>query len=204
MSLVVMISAFMNKPVKGFARTAQIRVVNIKGSLLPNSRLQCLKAAEKLDASHLLFVDTDQTFPADLLHRLLAHHKDVVAANIATKSIPANTTARQFSSTDPQGIPVYSDEGMVGLERVWRVGTGVMLISRKAYKQLPHDCFHVRYMPERDVYQGEDWTMCEALEKAGVPIYVDHAISRRIGHLGTLDYGHDLVGLVKKEEKDAA
>jgi hypothetical protein len=61
------------------------------------------------------------------------------------------------------------------------------------------------YKPEVDAYQGEDWNMCEALEKAGVPIYVDHDLSKRIGHVGTFKYTHEVVGQIVREEiKDAA
>jgi hypothetical protein len=179
-------------------------VVNVKGSILPKQRLEILKAAKACEATHLLFVDSDQTFPPDLLHRMVARGKDIVACNIATKQIPANTTARK-KSADPQGEAVYTDEDSVGLERVWRVGTGVMLLSAKAYNQIPHGAFAMTYKPEVDAYQGEDWNMCEALEKAGVPIYVDHDLSKRIGHVGTFKYTHEVVGQIVREEiKDAA
>ena len=40
--------------------------------------------------------------------------------------------------------------------------------------------------------------MWERLEKAGVKLYVDHDVSLDVGHLGTLNYQHDLV--VKQTE----
>ena len=199
-SLLSMMGYFMNNPVKGM-RTHEFRLVNIKGSILSTSRLNGIKAAKAMDASHLLFIVSDHTFPPDMLNQLLSWKKDVVAANCVTKSIPACTTARSFSATDPQGDIVYSDEKMVhNLERVWRVGTGVMLISKRAYNQIPHDCFTIKYMPEADVYQGEDWTMCEAMDKLGIPIYVDHKLSREVGHLGILNFTHDYVGSIIRDE----
>src|SRR5687768_12500717 len=199
-SLISLMGYFMNNKVPGYNQH-QFRVVNIKGSILPTSRLNGLKVAKEVGASHLLYLDSDHTFPPDMLNRLLKWNKDVVAANCVTKSIPSMTTARAYNPDDPQGTPVFSDEGLEGiLERVWRVGTGVMLLSRKAYMQIPHSAFGMTYKPDADTYQGEDWTMCEALEKAGVPIYADHRLSRQVGHIGMLNYTHDYVGTIIKEE----
>lgn len=198
MCLLKAIMRYLHEPLNG-QKIHDCQVVNIKGSLLPTSRLNAVKAAKETGATHLLFIDTDHVFPTDLMHRLLEHNKDVVSVNCATKSIPANTTARLYNPVDPQGTVVYSKpDTKPNLQQVWRVGTGVMLITVKALKKIPHDCFAVKYMEDRDVYQGEDWTMCEAFEKAGVPIYIDHQLSREIGHLGIFDYGHDLTGLNEK------
>lgn len=198
-SLISMMGYFMNNKVPG-STTSQFRVVNVKGSILPTLRLNGLKAAKAIGASHLLYVDSDHTFPPDMLNRLLKWKKDCVAVNCVTKSIPSTTTARSHVEGDSHGAIVYSDPGNVGqLARVWRVGTGVMLLSKRAYNQIPHEAFAMTYKPEADTYQGEDWTLCEALENAGVPIYIDHAVSRQVGHVGILNYTHDLVGTIIKE-----
>lgn len=193
-SLISLVAKFAVTPVPGYS-SHELRVANIKGSILPRSRLRGLKAAKSGDATHLLFIDSDHTFPPDLLHMLLRHQKDVVAANCTTKTIPACPTARK-KSVDPKGELVYSDPDSIGLERVWRVGTGVMLLTRKAFMQIPHDAFEMPFLSDIDDYQGEDWTMCAALEKAGVPIYVDHGVSRLVGHMGMLEYTHDYVGSI--------
>ena len=197
-SLISMLGYFANNRV-GVARTQQYQVVNVKSSILPRSRLIGLKAAKQANASHLLYLDSDHTFPPDLLNRLLKWGKDCVSVNCVTKSIPAMTTAREFNSNNKQGDVIYSDLESEGLQRVWRIGTGIMLLSKRAYTQIPHEAFAMPYMPDEDTYQGEDWTMCEALEKAGVPIYIDHRLSRQVGHLGMLNYTHDYVGTIIRE-----
>ena len=201
-SLISMMGYFMNTPVKGMD-THEFRVVNIKGSILPTSRLNGLKAAKAIGATHLLYVDSDHTFPPDMLHQLLRWNKDCVAVNCTTKSIPSMTTARTFSETNRQGNVIYSDEDKKGqLEHVWRIGTGVMLLSAKAYNQIPHSAFSMPYMPEADVYQGEDWSLCEALTTAGVPIYVDHGLSREVGHIGNFTYTHEFVGEISRAPRE--
>jgi len=201
-SLISMMGYFMNNRVPGYT-SHQFRVINIKGSILPTSRLNGLKAAKAIEATHLLYIDSDHTFPPDTLNQLLKWKKDCVAANCVTKSIPSMTTARSFNPEDKQGTPVFSDpQGPTDnpLQKVWRVGTGVMLLSARAYNQIPHSAFAMTYKPDSDVYQGEDWSLCEALESFGCPIYVDHRLSRQIGHVGMFNFTHDYVGTLQQEE----
>lgn len=190
--LINMVSSFPNLRTPGY-RSQELRVVNVRSSILSKNRLDAVKAAKAMHAHYILFLDTDHTFPKDLIQRLVAHGKLVVAANCVTKQIPANTTARYKSETIPQGNPVYTDD-KIGLEEVWRVGTGVMLIALSVFDKIGNGVWDMKYLPEADTYQGEDWSFCEACAKAGIPIYVDHTISRRIGHLGTYEFTHDVVG----------
>lgn len=170
-------------------------VHNKRGSILANMRQDMVTQAIENHATHLLFIDSDQTFPRDTFHRLMKHKKQVVAANIATKVIPSSPTAR-LKGNGSLGIPIATMEASPELEEVWRVGTGIMLINlnifkRKELKTGPW--FTQRWNEETNAYVGEDWAFCEELEKAGVKLYIDHKVSLEIGHLGTLNYGHDLV-----------
>lgn len=174
----------------------------VRGSILTKSRLDCLREARRMDVDYLFFVDTDQTFPRKTLHMLINRRKDVVAANIATKQIPSSPTARLKG---PGGLkdwkPVYTDPESSGLQQVDRVGTGLILLSRHAYRALPYSCFDMRYRADIDEVQGEDWSMCEALEQLGIDIWVDHDLSKEVGHVGDYEYRHEVVGeLVSIEE----
>lgn len=195
---------FMHARIEGYSSQTLVPL-NVRGSILSRSRWASILEALRHEASHLFFVDSDQTFPRDALHQLLAHKVDCVAANIATKQIPATTTARYApKGNDPgYGTPVYTDDKK-GLERVWRVGTGVMLLRTDVLRRLKQPILEVRWKPEVNDYGGEDWALCEALEAAGVDIWVDHTLSRQIGHLGEFEYTHDYIGEVKREEANAA
>lgn len=174
----------------------EMRVANVRSSILPKNRLDIIKVAKKANADYLLFIDSDHTFPADLPHRLIAHNKPIVALNCVTKTIPAQPTARAYKEGDPQGTVVYSDPDKHGLEQVWRVGTGVMLIRKDALEQIPHSAWAMVYKENGDTYQGEDWTFCEACEELKIPIFVDHDTSRLVGHIGNFEYIHEYVGEV--------
>lgn len=172
----------------------ELRVANVRSSILSKNRLDLVKLAKKADVDFLLMVDSDHTFPADMLHKLIGHNKPVVAVNCVTKQIPAQPTARRKKEGDHQGELVFSDEGNAGLERVWRVGTGVMLIRKDVLEKVPHSAWGMTYKEDADTFQGEDWGFCEACEELGIPIYVDHTLSRKVGHIGAFEYTHDVVG----------
>lgn len=193
--LVSMVASFTSQRVPGYA-SIELRVVNVRSSILPKNRHDLVREAQRLHATHLLFLDTDHTFPRDLIHQLASHGKMVVAANCVTKQIPSCPTARKKSVLDPKGKIVYTDEESVGLEKVWRVGTGVMLVNMRVFEEIGTGVWDMKYLPEVDTYQGEDWSFCEACEKAGISIYVDHDVSKQIGHVGNYEFTHDVVGIL--------
>lgn len=191
LNLMGLIMAFNQHRVKNFD-TQELRVIHNRGSILPKQRREIVKIAQEWGATHLLWLDCDHTFPAHLLHALIDANKKVIGINCVTKSTPANPTARLKSDTVIHGVPTFSLPGK-GLERVWRLGTGVMLVDMEVYEKTGANIFHMFYREEVDNYQGEDWTMCEAMEKHGYEIWVDHDLSLSVGHIGMLEYRHDLV-----------
>jgi len=175
------------------ARGMSCSVSNPRGSILPTLRHKAVRFALDQGATHLLFIDSDQTFPKETAEILLSHGKDVVAANIATKQFPSTPTAR-LRGDGIAGDPVYTLPKSPRLQRVWRVGTGVMLVKTSVFKRLgPPPWFEVNWVPELESYRGEDWFFCEKLEKAGIPIFVDHGLSAQVGHVGDCEFTHEMV-----------
>lgn len=197
MDLVNMVAAFSSKRVPGY-RSQELRVVNVRSSILSKNRHDAVQQARHFAATHMLFLDTDHTFPPDLPHRLAAHGKRIVAANCVTKTLPATPTARKKAES-PAGEVVYTDMDSGGLEEVWRIGTGVMLIKLDVFDTIGNGVWETKYLPEADTYQGEDWAFCEACEKANIPLYIDHNVSRWVGHEGHLVFTHELVGEIARE-----
>ena len=190
----------------GDAPTQALYINHVQGSTLPRSRSFIVQEALKLNATHLLFLDCDHTFPRNLLHRLLMHKKDIVAINCPTKTIPSSPTARykpQKPDDPVSGIPVYSDPDKHGLEQVWRVGTGIMLVRMNVFHRIGRKVFDMFWHDEVEDYQGEDWTMVTAMDAAGYKIYVDHDLSRECGHIGFFTYTHDHIGEIVRESVDS-
>lgn len=179
----------------------EVLFIDKRTSNLPRSRQECLEDALMQDCTHALFLDTDQTFPMDTAHRLLRWKKPVVACNIPLKIMPSFPTARARSAS-PFGSPIFSNlNNKVGLEKVWRVGSGIMLIEMASLAKIDKPWFEIRYSDKHAQFVGEDWYFVKKLEDAGFDIYVDHELSRLVGHVGTFQYTH---GHIQAMEEQAA
>lgn len=179
-----------------------IVVLTKKTSMLPRSRHEALADALMQGCTHLLFLDSDQTFPPDICHKLMAHKKPVVAANIALKVMPSFPNARGRGPT-AFGVPITSDPWKHGLEKVWRVGSGIMLIDLSIMEKIPKPWFEIRWNKDEEQYVGEDWFFCEQVEKAGFDIFIDHDVSRTVGHEGDFTYTHQHIPQIEEERKSA-
>lgn len=105
-----------------------LQIIAKKTSILPKSRQEIVEDAIKAKCTHVLFVDSDQVFPGSTVHRLAQWGKQVVGCNVATKVLPSAPTVRNESPDWFAGSPVYST-GARGLEEVWRIGCGILLID---------------------------------------------------------------------------
>lgn len=186
------------KPLKGGGNIGQLMLWNTKGSILSRSRHTLARKAMETDSTHLLMIDSDMTFPNWTLHRLLEHDVDVVAANCSTKVLPSLPTARQNDGSRAGAL--VDSRGKTGIEKVWRVGTGVMLVKTKIFRKMEQPWFGIPWNEGNDDYTGEDWTMCQALQDAGIPVYVDHTLSQHIGHIGSFTYTMQHIKEIQNEQ----
>jgi hypothetical protein len=83
----------------------EMAVLNHKTSMLWAARQHFGEMALKYSFTHLLFIDTDQSFPASVVARLLTHQRAVVACNIATKVDPPMETACKGSTKPASSSP---------------------------------------------------------------------------------------------------
>jgi hypothetical protein len=127
-------------------------------------------------ATHVLWLDADMTFPPDAALRLLAHGRDIVAANYMTRVAPSRPTARK------DGQCVSSAEKS-GLDAVDLVGMGVFLMKTSVVAEIPSPRFWYSTPTET-----EDVYFCSLLRAAGHSIYIDHDLSKQVGHIGTHTY----------------
>lgn len=173
-------------------------VLEKRMSTLPRARQELLEDALLQGCTHALFLDSDQAFPNDTAHRLLAANKPVIACNIALKVVPSFPTARMRGPTH-FGIPL-SSHGRSGLEKVWRIGTGIMLIDLSIVRDLPKPWFEIRWSDKANQFVGEDWYFLGKLEKAGHgDFWIDHDLSRQIGHVGHFMFTHANIPNVEME-----
>ena len=184
-------------PVREFKHTWSLQ--NTRGSILPQLRQNLVDHALENGATHLLMIDSDQTFPHNLAIDWLKEDRPVIAANVATKTMPSWPTARKKVG-GLAGTPIYSDVANQRFEKVWRVGTGVVMLRRDVLEKLPRPAFTPYWHKELDKYVFEDWVLMEHIEAAGFDIVVDHKMSQEIGHIGDYEFTHKHVGMTRRAD----
>jgi hypothetical protein len=155
-------------------------------SSISENRSHLVIQAAQSGADAMLFLDSDHTFPADALLRLIGHQKPVVGANYTRRMNPANPTA---SKAAPGGeyVPVHTTKALAEageLEQVAALGLGLCLIQMAPLGPISWPLFQENMNGSR-LGIGEDVFFFRKLEAAGVPVFVDHALSWEVGHIAS-------------------
>lgn len=155
-----------------------IRFRYVEGSRIENARTALTQWALDEGASHLFMVDDDMVPPADALVRLLAHRVPVVGGYVQCRvsTYPPPPEALRLDNNG-QLRHVFP----IGLERVFFVGTGCILIETEVLRSLGSEWF--RSSPDS---AGEDLHFAKRCLEAGIPVYVDGDVS--CGHVYRLTF----------------
>ncbi len=169
------------------------------GTLLPDMRNALATEAIKQGATHVLWLDTDMTFPPDTLERLYQHGKPIVGAGYSQRKEPA----RPVSAKD--GVWVYTEEESTGIEEVDYIGQGCLLVETAVYEHLDKPWHQLGWHPEKKHVVGEDVYFCRMARGIGAPTFIDHDLTKEIGHIGyrTFTYKDALAarpGLIAKQK----
>lgn len=152
-------------------------------SLIPFSRKILAEYAIKNGMTHMLWIDSDMKFPADTIMRLARHDKPIVGINAMSRRPPFRCTAQSSP-----GQPLVTRPDSTGLEKVERMGFGLVWIATEVFRQIDEPWFATQWLPDRGVYQGEDYYFFEKARAAGYECFVDHDLSKLVGHVGTFRY----------------
>lgn len=158
------------------------------GTLIADQRENLVKEALQVKADWILFLDTDMRFPKDVFDRLAAHDKPIVAANYSTRGLPAKPVAFKNALCNEY---VYTVADSHGLEEVYAVGMGVMLIKAEVFLKTPMPWFQIGYASGTGNFFGEDIHFCHKAARHGFKTLIDHDLSRIVKHIGTFEYTLD-------------
>lgn len=151
-------------------------LITFGSSILPWSRQLLVGRAKKIGCTHMLWIDSDMKFPPDTLLRLVRHGKSIVAANCMVRRAPFRCTAQVG------GEELITTDDSTGLEKVDRIGLGLALVEMKVFEAIPRPWFELEYIPDLDVFRGEDYGFCMKVQAAGFEMYVDHDLSKEVEH----------------------
>jgi hypothetical protein len=123
---------------------------------------------DKAVGEWLCMIDDDQVFHADILMKLLARDKDVIAPLILERHFPYKPVAFRNINGERQSVL------MNGLQEVDALGTGIFLMKRKVWETVGK----FRYSGE---VIKEDLDYCQRIKAAGFSIFCDFSLPA--GHM---------------------
>lgn len=152
---------------------------NFVSSRITDNRNNLVELAKKGDATHIMFIDADMTFPPDTLQRLLGYNKDIVCAT---------ASKRNEECRDMIGIPSNPEDAITSksIIEMESVGLCCMLINMDIFYKIKKPYFAE---PEHgDDLIPEDAYFCQKAKESGARIWCDLPLSLHIGHLGFKEY----------------
>jgi cellulose synthase/poly-beta-1,6-N-acetylglucosamine synthase-like glycosyltransferase len=173
-------------------KNIDLNVYTSQGTLIFDQRNSLVRTAVIEKCDYILFIDADMRFPKTTLERLLAHKKDIIGVNATTRMMPPKPTARNIQINEDGSVDwleVLSNKEK-GIGKVDAIGCGVMLIKTSCLKNIPQPYFYFEQLLKGKLL-GEDIYFCIKAKDAGIDTWVDHDLSREIGHVGSYTYGWD-------------
>lgn len=159
--------------------------INIKGLPVDQARNQIAKKfLEEKESDYLLFLDSDMTFPQNLIKRLLAIDGDISSALAFKKWVPHLPTIYvQRNDEKFHSLVDYEPNKIIEVDAC---GMACCLIKRKVFEVIEQPFFKFEEIINRDTKTieilGEDLSFCKKVRKTGFKIKVDTGLIA--GHIG--------------------
>ena len=140
-----------------------------------SSRTWLVREAIKRGATHLLMVDSDMVFDEDVIPRMLAHKKEIVAVEYNKREFPLKGVHQPLT-----------EASKTALYKAKYAGTGLMLIDLSIFDKLQGPWFNFGRDSQGALVLGEDVWFCNTARDAGFDTWIDPTI--KVSHAGEYLY----------------
>lgn len=167
---------------------------NFKGDII-DVRNNLVKQALmwRVNCTHLLFMDTDQMYPQNLIPRLVSHNKPFVGTVVHRRYPPFDPcvrVAREPGKPETYDLPESVYDG--GLIKADVTGFGCFMVQTPLLFEMEHkpgEWFKRDKTRDNGHPVGEDYEFCERLREHGGQVWVDTLME--IEHLTTVAINRD-------------
>jgi len=153
------------------------------------ARSALLYQAVEIDATHIMFIDSDIVFPKDGIERLLNQDKDIIGGLYHKRT--GDNSPVIFKQVGDK-LESIAPDSMTKSFEVDTIGTGFMLIKMEVFKKMEPPFFYYGDPSEFGLKKialfdlGEDTTFCLKARKNGYKVWCDPTLN--LGHIGTKTY----------------
>jgi len=178
----LIVSASINPNYVVVVKYADAASVEINRELIVNTALE-------KNCDWCLMIDTDMSYPPNLLDVLISRDKDVIGVpyysqgwNDETKQ--STVTPVIYDYDEKQNWHRWEEVKKTEPFKVEAVGMGIILIKTDVFKRLKRPWFFVStYEDEATILPvGEDIKFCMKCKDAGIEVWVDPTFEDSIGH----------------------
>ena len=162
----------------------EIDLFGARGSSIALNRMAIADKALAWGADYLLWIDSDHVFPANALERLLAHDVDIVGVNQPRRAFGQPSTAVIVEDGQLRFVVTTKAEAEAGaVQQVTALGLALCLIRSSVFRRMERPWFE-------NWPGGEDSYFFAKLSKLPIPVFLDHALSWEVGHIGEHVFGN--------------
>ena len=149
----------------------------VSESLVYDARDKIAMDALHAQVDYVMWLDSDIIYPADIIHKLMKHNKDMVTGLYYKRTPPY--TPCIYKLEEDRLLP-YIDYPEDSLFQVEAAGFGCTLMKAKVIKEI-HEKFGGCFFPINGI-GGEDLSFIRRAKEIGVDIWCDSSI--QCGHVG--------------------
>lgn len=160
-----------------------------------DARNKIVAEAQRIGATHLMFIDADTVFPPDGVQKLLARDLDIVGGLYFRRQPPHLPTINQLEG-DKLIVPTKWPKDKPF--EVFGIGTGFLLIKMSVFEKIKPPYFYFCNFHGRPL--GEDIYFCRKAREAGFKVWCDPTIP--LQHIGEYAYDQRDFDLYQEEIGD--
>lgn len=174
-------------------RFESIGVYTYGSSILPFSRQVLAQMAIEHQCTHTLWIDSDMSFPKDILNRFAGRSEKIIGINAMGRRPPFRTTAQSAP-----GVNIDTTPESTGLQKVSRIGFGVAWVATEVFTRMKKPWFEFTWVEEFGCFRGEDYLFCDRAKDLGYEIHIDQDLSKLVHHIGAFNYNPMLRTITKQ------
>lgn len=149
----------------------------ISESLVYDARDKIAMDALAAGVDYVMWLDSDITYPANIIHKLMGCNKDMVTGIYHKRTAPYTPCVYKLVEDKLQPYLDYPEDKLFNVEAA---GFGCMLMKVKVIKAV-YDKYGGCFFPVNGV-GGEDLSFIRRAKECGIEVWCDSSV--RCGHIG--------------------